>query len=259
MTWIETHDKLERHPKVLDLMNLMGWNKNETLGVLIRFWWWCLEYAEDGDLRPHSPQRIAGALDMMGDYAVKFVPSMISTGWIDEKPNLRVHDWWDYIGNFLMSKYKHHPSKWRRVRRLYRGKKNGAKNSSKNGTPNLTIPNHTIPNKRVTREIVFPEELTRLSKWTETWTGWEAHRREIGKPLKPTGIQKQLKFLVKQPDPIAVIEQSIRNGWQGLFVLKNGQKSGHRRPVRDAIAVNRELMRTQELIQEMEKDGQKDS
>ena len=109
------------------------------------------------------------------------------------------------------------------------------------------------------REIVFPEELTRLSKWTETWVAWESHRREIGKPLKPTGIQRQLKFLVKQPDPVAVIEQAIRNGWQGLFALKNGQKSGHSRPVRDAIAVNRELMKAQELIQEMEKSGQKES
>jgi hypothetical protein len=65
----------------------------------------------------------------------------------------------------------------------------------------------------VPREVVFPEELTRLSRWPETWTAWEAHRREIGKPLKPTGIEKQLKFLVKQPDPVAVRGAKRADGW----------------------------------------------
>ena len=38
--------------------------------------------------------------------------------------------------------------------------------------------------------------------------------------MKDSTIKKQLDFLEKQEDPIAVINKSIMNGWQGLFELK---------------------------------------
>jgi hypothetical protein len=107
--------------------------------------------------------------------------------------------------------------------------------------------------------VEIPQTLLSKMGFAEAWEAWQQHRKELRKPQTPLAIKKQLKFLEAQPDPIAVIEQSIRNGWQGLFALKNGQKSGHRQPVRDAIAVNRELMKAQELIWEMEKSGQKES
>ncbi|MDR2790243.1 MAG: hypothetical protein LBB59_04645 [Campylobacteraceae bacterium] len=56
------------------------------------------------------------------------------------------------------------------------------------------------------------------------WDDWTRHRREIGHSLKPTTIQKQLKQLAewhKQGyDVNKIIEQSIINGWQGLFLPK---------------------------------------
>jgi hypothetical protein len=126
-------------PRVADLKIAVGWNKSETIGYLVRFWWWCVDYAEDGDLRPHSPQRIATALDLAGETAEKFVSAMIETGWIDVQLYFRVHDWCFYIRNFLMTKYDRNPRKCRRVRRLYGGTCRGGSR----GTPNLTIPNHT--------------------------------------------------------------------------------------------------------------------
>jgi uncharacterized protein YdaU (DUF1376 family) len=64
-------------------------------------------------------------------------------------------------------------------------------------------------------------------KFSETWDLWEKHRKEKRNALTPTTIEKQLAFLEKQPDPIAVINQSIEKGWTGLFELKtNGHQEG---------------------------------
>jgi hypothetical protein len=62
-----------------------------------------------------------------------------------------------------------------------------------------------------------------------TWSDWIKHRKEIGHPLKPTTIQKQLKQLSKWHeagyDANEIIEQSIYNGYQGLFIPKNPPKN----------------------------------
>ena len=53
------------------------------------------------------------------------------------------------------------------------------------------------------------------------WAEWETFRREIKKPLTRSTAVKQLADLAKTPaDAAARIEQSIRNGWRGLFEFK---------------------------------------
>jgi hypothetical protein len=56
----------------------------------------------------------------------------------------------------------------------------------------------------------------------DNWDDWEQHRKEIKKKLTPTTIGRQAKQLAKHPKEIqeAMIEQSITNGWTGLFDLK---------------------------------------
>lgn len=51
-----------------------------------------------------------------------------------------------------------------------------------------------------------------------TWKAWEAHRTEIKKKLTPTQKAAQLKRLGKmtEQDAIAIIENTIEKGWQGL-------------------------------------------
>jgi len=138
MAWIEAHQKLDNHPKVLDLMNYMTWDLDTTIGKLFRFWWWCVDYAEDGDLRKHNDARIASAVGLNGCYGKEFVENMVKSGWIDRNPYFRVHDWWDYIGKFLQIKYKQNPDKWRHVQNCYL-------NGSMNVIHNTTKP--TIPNQ----------------------------------------------------------------------------------------------------------------
>lgn len=152
MAWIESHQELEKHPKVMDLMALMDWNLDTTIGKLHRFWWWCVNYAEDGDLRKYNDAQIAASVGVSPNGAKAFVDSMVKSRWIDRDPYFRLHNWWEYIGHFLQIKYKHCPGKWQRVRDFYLGSSlngslNGSLNSSLNHIPNLTKPNQTRPNQ----------------------------------------------------------------------------------------------------------------
>ena len=69
-----------------------------------------------------------------------------------------------------------------------------------------------------------------LSVSESTWADWCQHRREIKKPLTATTCAKQAKTLAGHPDADAVINQSISNGWTGLFpdkVVAGGRNVGN--------------------------------
>ena len=62
------------------------------------------------------------------------------------------------------------------------------------------------------------------------WADWCQHRKEIRKSLTATTCAKQAKTLAGHPDADAVINQSISNGWTGLFpdkVVAGGRNVGN--------------------------------
>lgn len=65
------------------------------------------------------------------------------------------------------------------------------------------------------------------------WNRWTAYRKEIRKPLKPASVPAAQRVMAQfGADQAAVVEQSIAQGWQGLFALKVGSAPA---PVRAAI------------------------
>jgi hypothetical protein len=87
------------------------------------------------------------------------------------------------------------------------------------------------------------ENVLRINGFMSAWIEWDEFRKEKKKPLTDISIKQQLNFLAKQPDPIECINQSIRNGWQGLFEVKNN--GTNRKPYRkgdpDSDKYRREL------------------
>ena len=78
----------------------------------------------------------------------------------------------------------------------------------------------------------IPEPL-RTPEFEEAWKGWMAYRAEIKKKITPSTQERQLKRLAKHPPPVAIamIEQSIEKGWQGLFELKDTPASSNGRGI----------------------------
>ena len=88
---------------------------------------------------------------------------------------------------------------------------------NKNVKDNITSIN--ITSNKNKKDFELPIYITK-----ERWEEWVKFRRQLKKPLTDLSIQKQIKFLgecqAKGQNPNLIIEQSIQNGWTGLFELK---------------------------------------
>jgi Helix-turn-helix domain len=70
----------------------------------------------------------------------------------------------------------------------------------------------------------------------QAWKAWKTYREKIRKPLKPISIPSAQRALAKHGGAqSAVVEQSIANGWTGLFALKT--QGREERPYRKAPTV----------------------
>lgn len=134
MPWIESHTVLLRHRKVIELAADLKIRKAYAMGHLHALWHSAIEQQENGDLSAWSDAMIANAADYSGD-PKRLVHSLKRRGWLER--NRRLHDWWDYAGPFLRSKYKRNPEKWERVRSLY------VTVTSPSNRPHRTEPNLT--------------------------------------------------------------------------------------------------------------------
>jgi len=93
-------------------------------------------------------------------------------------------------------------------------------------------PSEISPKKKATpsapdtlSSLDYPKALLNTPFFIVKWREWWDYRKEIEKPLKATTAKKQLAFLETQGrEAVEVLEQSMVNGWTGLFPLK---KNGH--------------------------------
>lgn len=101
MPWIESHTVLIRHRKVVDGAAMLGMPPAHFLGHLHALWHAALDQQEDGNLIKWSDAFIASAAGFTGKPDA-FVRALRKAHWIDGK---RLHDWLDYAGRFLESRY----------------------------------------------------------------------------------------------------------------------------------------------------------
>ncbi len=164
MPWIESHTDLESHPKLMSLMMSLGWDLNTTIGILHRFWWWCLKYAEDGDLRKFNDSQLAGAVALNGDEAKRFVDGMVEAGFLDRTPYFRVHGWLDRVERYLVSKYHtSNPMKINQIMRKNRGERVGSPKGQPKGhlkASHLTVPvpyqTRPVPDQKIKTPPLIP-------------------------------------------------------------------------------------------------------
>lgn len=103
MAWLEIHTVLPRHRKNLGLARDLRLKSEWTMGNLIALWLTVLEQQEDGDLSKWSDDLIAesGGFQAKGPQIVEL---LYKHGLLDRDTRL-VHDWLEYAGKLLKSKY----------------------------------------------------------------------------------------------------------------------------------------------------------
>lgn len=121
VAWSEAHDELLNHPKTAVLGASMAWNKYETVGRLLGFWWWALKYAPTGNLMGRNDAVIGAAVELNGEAARRFVVAMVEACWLDRSDGVfRIHDWPEYTRHYLkMSRFNGRPDKWQELLEVY--------------------------------------------------------------------------------------------------------------------------------------------
>lgn len=160
MAWLEAHDELLNHPKTAVLSVSMGWNKFETVGRLLSFWWWCLKYAPTGDLRKFNDAALASAVELNGADAQSWVRAMVEACWLDRcKDHFRVHDWPEFTKHYLKnSRFNGRPDKWAEVLDVYADMKDLRNTGG--------IKKNSRPNSRATRVTNQPNQPTNSGRRT---------------------------------------------------------------------------------------------
>ena len=106
MAWIESHQEVGRHPKTKKLARLLGVSLPAAVGHLHYFWWWALDFAQDGTLEKYDGYDLADAMQWVGD-PDQLVEALISAGYIDDTDDgLMIHDWGEYAGKLLERRAK---------------------------------------------------------------------------------------------------------------------------------------------------------
>jgi hypothetical protein len=215
------------HPKTMDLAARLNVELPTAIGYLELLWAYTGKHAPQGNIGKWPDGAIARACYWMGRPEL-FIQALQEAGFIDADSShrLTIHDWREHAPRWVKSKLK---------------------------TLNLAFVEDAPPDKggdaspdtggdskgRVVkssegkgREDARARALTTHGLDLKTFERWEAYRVEIRKPLKPSSLEASATELAKYGnDQAAVVQQSIANGWQGLFPLKlNGNGNGVRAP-----------------------------
>lgn len=136
MAWIESHQALGRHPKMIRLAARVRACRPQVIGHLHYLWWWALDFAPTGDLSGLTSLEVAAASEWNGD-ADLWLAALKECRWIDDSDQL--HDWHDYAGKLILER----EAARERMRTLRKGSPNVRARS-----PNVptTVPNPTVPN-----------------------------------------------------------------------------------------------------------------
>lgn len=101
MAWIQVHQQLKDHRKLLAAADELEIEPAHMLGLLISFWLWALDNTPSGSLDGISNRMIARAAQWNGAPDA-FVDAMANAGLLDAGGDiLEIHDWYEYTGKLI--------------------------------------------------------------------------------------------------------------------------------------------------------------
>lgn len=95
MAFIESHQELARHPKTRKLARALHVSIPCVIGHLHLLWWWCLDYADHGDILSYDAADIADAMMWEGD-PDQLIEELVRARFLDRSNGqLEVHGFWE--------------------------------------------------------------------------------------------------------------------------------------------------------------------
>ena len=164
MAWIEVHQSLRDHRKILALADELDMPEPHVAGHCLYLWLWSLDNAAEGVL-PKSYRIIARAAGWVGDPAT-FVAALVAAGMIDghDDGTLRIHDWDDYTGK-IVDRRERNKLAMREARareKLERVQHVDNTIEPHDETCKATVPNSTVHNSTLPSKAVVPSKSSKV-------------------------------------------------------------------------------------------------
>ena len=215
MAWIELHQSLRDHPKVIKLSGLMGCDDDDLVRAkLENLWLWTLDYRDSGDLTGLTAVEIAKACRVRWDPEL-WLSSLIEARFIDTTSEraMHVHDWHDFAGKLI-------DARARNKQRMQRARATHVTN-----TCGATVP--TVPT--VPTQPTEPKNGARAEHVSNTAskdTEWEISSDPVGilaqcylkqNPgiISAAKVRQQIEFIIASGVPFAKCESAIMNASKG--------------------------------------------
>lgn len=227
--WIKIRTNLHEDPRVIQLADQLGVPELHVVGMLWRLWGWADQHTENAKRMSVTDVTIDKLVCNAG-----FTNALKNVGWLVESE-----------GRFSLPGFEEHNGKTAKKRiqvaervarhRAKTGKSGAQRVSSAKPPKTVTQKRYkgvteALPEKRreesntsVLQGGTIPQGLSG-PEFLKAWDEWFAYRRERKLPVwRAATIKKQLAALDEMGAPAAVeaINQSIANGWNGLFAPKN--------------------------------------
>lgn len=193
--------------------------RNALLGALVTLWCYADTHIRSDDTLPISLSSLSDVIGLPVEFLQHLPPD-----WLTIRPDGTVKLPGYIEKNGIISKNRRREQTRARVAR-WRQKNDRRGNADCNALHSATTGTGTDPLPKPKKELKPPTPFpTNLE--VETWERWFRYRSEIRKPIKAASMEAAMHKLAEfGKDQGAVVEQSIANGWQGLFPLKNNAGS----------------------------------
>ena len=196
MAWLRSEQSLQHHPKTKLLQSYLNVSLAETIGRLHMLWYWCLDYAFDGDISHKDRKMIENACQIP-------LKLLVKAGFVDSHPYRRIHSWYEIQGNYLRARFKDQPEKWKRIKEMY-----------ENDLPmSLHSSNYEGNNSRSTTDVQTMSETVsetngRTNKETREATALRATPRALPNGTATARIEND------EPQKELGHEDFVRLGWR---------------------------------------------
>lgn len=124
MAWIEVHDTLPDHPKVLRAAKALKLDSDALVGKLVRLWVWALGNREDGVLNDLDADRLDVIMQYKGK-ASALLEALVANRLLDAVPDehYMIHDWDEHVMMLRDKREEKRKQNAERVKRYRNAKK----------------------------------------------------------------------------------------------------------------------------------------
>lgn len=218
--WIKVEHATPDKPEVYTMATILGIDPDAVVGKLVRFWTWCDQQSISGNALTVTDSVLDRITHQPG-----FSDALRKVAWLEVRS-----------GSLQVPRFDRHNGQTSKARAVCN--RRVADHRNKCNAPSVTNVTPTalekpLPEKRREEKsntssneevgVEFPANL-QSADFGAAWESYLAYRKASRlKSLAPASIQAQLKNLAEMGHDAAIeaINQSIANGWQGIFPPKN--------------------------------------